>query len=246
MYGTCAANAKGMRPRRAHLLNVRRWCKASPVKMHARPRQCSWGPGRSLTEKKKCSVAQFSQKSPRALHVFNHGWWRLAVGGWRLAVGGDWRLAVGHWRLVVVGGGWWLAVGGWWWLVVVGRWRLVAVGGLRRLVAVGGWWGLAVGGWWSLGAVLNEKKIWFLKDRPAGGCQKLRTVQSEQATNPKRVLTRTLVNTRLPPFPLGNMSVLTGRSCFRGPNPMASCRCFELRPHDCSAQSCAHLHRLCI
>ena len=37
---------------------------------------------------------QFSQKSPRALHVLNHGWWQL----------------------VVVGGGWWwqVAVGGWW------------------------------------------------------------------------------------------------------------------------------------
>ena len=32
---------------------------------------------------------QFSQKSPRALHVLNHGWWRLAVdASWRLAVGG--------------------------------------------------------------------------------------------------------------------------------------------------------------
>ena len=47
---------------------------------------------------------QFSQKSPRALHVLNHGWWRLAVGGW--------RLAVGNWRLVAVGGWWRLAVGG--------------------------------------------------------------------------------------------------------------------------------------
>ena len=41
---------------------------------------------------------QFSQKSPRALHVLNHGWWRLAVGSWR-------RLAVGSWQLAV-GGGW--------------------------------------------------------------------------------------------------------------------------------------------
>ena len=118
------------------------------------------GAGRSLTGKKerKCSVTQFSQKSPRALRVFNHGWWRLAVGGWRLAVGGDWRLAVGNWRLVAVGG-WRLAVGGWrrlavgsWQLAVGGGWRL-AVGGWRRLavgswqLAVGGGWRLAVGGW---------------------------------------------------------------------------------------------------
>ena len=53
--------------------------------------------GRSLTEKKKKEKVfryQFSQKSPRALHVLNHGWWRLvAVGGWReLAVGGWWSL----------------------------------------------------------------------------------------------------------------------------------------------------------
>ena len=94
-------------------------------------------------EKKKCSGTSFPKKSPRALHVLNHGWWRLAVGGWRLAVG-NWRLVAvgGGWRrLVVVGGGWqWLAVGGW---------RLVAAGSWRRLV-VGGWWRLAVGGSWRL------------------------------------------------------------------------------------------------
>ena len=62
--------------------------------------------GRSLTEKKKVFRYQFSQKSPRALLVLNHGWWRLAVGGWR-------RLAVGSWQLAVGGGWWWLAaVGG--------------------------------------------------------------------------------------------------------------------------------------
>ena len=46
-------------------------------------------------------------KRPRVAHMFNHGWWRLAVGGW--------RLAVGDWRLVAVGGGWWrlAAVDGW-------------------------------------------------------------------------------------------------------------------------------------
>ena len=27
-------------------------------------------------------------KRPHVAHMFNHGWWRLAVGGWRLAVGG--------------------------------------------------------------------------------------------------------------------------------------------------------------
>ena len=97
-------------------------------------------PGGSLTgKKKKVFQNQFSQKSPRALHVLNHGWWRLAVGGWQLATGG-------WWRLVVVGGGWWLVIGGWWRLTVVGSWRLVAVGGWRRLVAVGGWRLVAIGG----------------------------------------------------------------------------------------------------
>ena len=48
-------------------------------------------------EKKKVFRYQFSQKSPRALHVFNHGWWRLAVGAW-------WRLAVSNLRLAAVGG----------------------------------------------------------------------------------------------------------------------------------------------
>ena len=108
----------------------------------------SFNPGVSLTgKKKKVFRYQFSQKSPQALHVLNHGWWQLAVGGWqRLA----WQLATGGWwRLVVVGGGWWLAVGGWRRLAVVGSWRLVAAGGWRRLVA-GGWWWLVVGGWWRL------------------------------------------------------------------------------------------------
>ena len=45
-----------------------------------------------LNGKKKVFQNQFSQKSPRALHVLNHGWWRLvAVGGWRLAAVGGWR-----------------------------------------------------------------------------------------------------------------------------------------------------------
>ena len=48
-------------------------------------------------------------KGPHVAHMFNHGWWRLAVGGWW-----QWRLATGGWwRLVVVGGGWWLMIGGW-------------------------------------------------------------------------------------------------------------------------------------
>ena len=52
-----------------------------------------------LNGKKKVFQNQFSQKSPRALHVLNHGWWRLAVGNWRLvAVGGGW------WWLAAVGG----------------------------------------------------------------------------------------------------------------------------------------------
>ena len=56
-----------------------------------------------LNGKKKVFRNQFSQKSPRALHVLNHGWWRLAVGG-----------------------GWRLAVGGWWWLAAVGGCARVA------------------------------------------------------------------------------------------------------------------------
>ena len=56
-----------------------------------------------------------------------------------------------------------MAVGGWWWLAVGGGWRLVVVGGWQ-LVAVGDWG--AVGGPW--GAVLNQKKIGGLQDRPGG------------------------------------------------------------------------------
>ena len=109
-------------------------------------------PGRSLTgEKKKCSGTSFPKKSPRALHVLNHGWWRLAIGSWQLAVGGGWCwLAVGAWSPLAVGGGWWrLVVGGWWRLAVDGSWRLV------------------VGG--PLGRSLAKKKIWSLKDRPGDG-----------------------------------------------------------------------------
>ena len=100
-----------------------------------------------LNGEKKCSVTQFSQKSPRTLNVFNHGWWQLVVGGWR-------RLAVGSWQLAV-GGGWRRLVVGDWWLVAVGNWRRLVAGGGWWLVVVGGWWELAVGGWWSLGAVLQ-------------------------------------------------------------------------------------------
>ena len=112
---------------------------------------------------------QFSEKSPRALHVLNHGWWRLAVGGW--------RLAVGNWWLVAVGGGWRRLVVGDWWLVVGGGWQWLAVGGWLPLAVGGGWWlAVAVGGWRlvvggplgrSLRAVLSKKKkISSLKDRP--------------------------------------------------------------------------------
>ena len=48
-----------------------------------------------LNGKKKVFRYQFFQKSPRELHVLNHGWWRLAVGG-------GWWWAVGNWRLVAV------------------------------------------------------------------------------------------------------------------------------------------------
>ena len=131
-------------------------CRAVGGHRGARP------PGRGVLNgnKKKVFRYQVSQKSPRALHVLNHGWWRLAVGGgwWWLAVG-SWQLAVGGgwWWLVVVGGGWLLAVGGWRRLAVVGSWRLVAAGGWRRLVAggwrrlvAGGWRRFVAGGWWRL------------------------------------------------------------------------------------------------
>ena len=98
-------------------------------------------PGVSLTEKKKS--VPVSQKSPRALHVLNHGWWQLAVGGWR-------RLAVGSWQLAVGGGWWWLAAVGGWRLVVGGSWQWLAVGGWSPLAVGGGWWRLVVGGWWQL------------------------------------------------------------------------------------------------
>ena len=121
-------------------------------------------------QKKKVFRNQFAQKSPRALHVLNHGWWRLAVGGWR-------RLAVGGRQLAVGGGWWWLAVVGGWWLVVGGGWQL-AVGRRWRLAAVGGWRLVAVGGWrlvvpWGgpKGRSLPKKKIWSLKDRPGGAGQ---------------------------------------------------------------------------
>ena len=99
-------------------------------------------PGRSLTEKKKCSGTSFPKKAR------GHSMCSTMVGGgWRLAVGGSWRLAVGNWRLVAVGGGWRRLVVGDWWLVAVGSgWQLV-VGRRWRLAAVGGWRLVGVGGW---------------------------------------------------------------------------------------------------
>ena len=147
-------------------------------------RCCVYGPGRSLTEKKKeesVPVPVFPQKpagtpcaQPWLVAV---GGWRLAVGGWRLSAVGGWQLAVrgGWWRLVVVGG-WWLVVGGGWQWLAVGGWPPLAVGGGWWLVAVGGWWFVVDGSWRladggplgrSLRAVLSKKKkIWFLKDPP--------------------------------------------------------------------------------
>ena len=145
-------------------------CPSADSRCVTRTSEKGWGGGRS---------------GARALHVLNHGWWRLAVGGWRLAAVAGWRLATGGWwQLVVVGGGWWLVIGGWWQLAMVGSWRLVAAGGWRRLVAVGGWqlvavggwrelavggsWRLAVGGWWSLGAVLKGGPQQKKKSGPLG------------------------------------------------------------------------------
>ena len=109
--------------------------------MQAGRPQTKIGPGGSLRERKKMFLNGSFAKILRVAHMFNHGWWQLAVGGWRLAVGGGWRrLVVGDWWLVAVGSGWQFAVRR--------RWRL----------AVGSWWRLVVGGWWSLGAVLNKKK----------------------------------------------------------------------------------------
>ena len=135
--------------------------------------------GGSFREKRKKSVPihSFPKKTACSSYVQP---WLVAVGGWRLVAVGGWRLvAVGGWRLVAVGGwqsaNWRLVVGDWWLVAVGSGWRL-AVGRRwrfwRRLVAVGGWWRLAVlaavGGWrlGSLGAVLNNKEIQFLKDPP--------------------------------------------------------------------------------
>ena len=72
---------------------------------------CGWEQGAPYEEKKKCLNSSFA-KRPCVAQMFNHGWWRLAVGGWRLAVGGGWQwLAIGGWSPLAVGG-WWLAVGG--------------------------------------------------------------------------------------------------------------------------------------
>ena len=90
-------------------------------------------PGRSLTEKKKCSGTSFPKKAR------GHSMCSTMVGG-------GWRLAVGNWRLVAVGGGWRRLVVGDWWLVAVGSGWQLAVGRRRRLAAVGGWRLVAVGG----------------------------------------------------------------------------------------------------
>ena len=63
--------------------------------------------GRGVLERKEKKVflnGSFAER-PCVAHMFNHGWWQLAVGGW-------WRLAVGDGRLVVVGGGWWWLAAG--------------------------------------------------------------------------------------------------------------------------------------
>ena len=72
----------------------------------------------SLEEEKKVFRNGSFAKRRRVAHMFDHGWWRLALRSWwRLAVGG-WWLAVGSWWwLVAVGGGWWLVIGGWWFVV---------------------------------------------------------------------------------------------------------------------------------
>ena len=122
-------------------LGIHRGCTQNPLGLRTRHTPSFFGMHRIhkgnrlgyakavLNGKKKCSVTQFSQKSPRALHMLNHGWWQLAVGGWQLVVGGGWWLVIGGWWLVAVGSGWQLAVGRRWRLAAVGGWRLVAVGG---------------------------------------------------------------------------------------------------------------------
>ena len=111
-----------------------RTCSVPGLQWRSRPSS-----GVSLTGKKKVFRYQFFQKSPRALHVLNHGWWQLAVGGWR-------RLAVGSWQLAVGGGWWWLAAVGGWPLVVGGGWQWLAVGGWSPLAVGGGWWRLVAVG----------------------------------------------------------------------------------------------------
>ena len=95
-------------------------------------------------KKSKCPKTAVFAKRQRVAHMFNHGWWRWAVGSWQLVAVGGWKLAVGNWRLVAVGGLRLVVVGGWQW-AVGGGWRSAAVGGW--LLTTGGWWGLAVGGW---------------------------------------------------------------------------------------------------
>ena len=77
-----------------------------------------------LNRKKKFRNGSFAKRL-RVAHMFNHGWWRLAVGG-------------GWWRLAAVGGGWWLVTDGWWRLAVGRCWRLAIGGGWWLVVPRGG------------------------------------------------------------------------------------------------------------
>ena len=122
----------------------------------ARADKALW-PGRSLTGKKKLFRNMVFSKTTACSSYVQP--WLVEIAGWRLVVGGG----------SAVGSSWQLVMGGWWRLAAVDGWRL-AVGGWWRL-AVGGSWRLAVGGplGRSLSAVLNKKKIWSLKDRPASG-----------------------------------------------------------------------------
>ena len=46
---------------------------------------------------RKVFLYTVSPKRLRVAHMFNHGWWRLAVGGWWPLAAGSWQLAVGGW-----------------------------------------------------------------------------------------------------------------------------------------------------
>ena len=53
--------------------------------------------GAVLKREKKVFLNGSFAKRPRVAHMFNHGWWRLAVGHWRLVAvsGGCRRLVIG-------------------------------------------------------------------------------------------------------------------------------------------------------